>query len=253
MLHWYMGICGDAPRKTPPQREEARLEAFRAWLQQLQFGRLWEYLLVAAAALLCITFHETCHGLAALWLGDDTARRQGRLTLNPLRHVDPVGLVLLVLCRFGWAKPVPVDMRRFRRPKAGMALTAAAGPAANVLLAFLAIVLFYPAALLSLRGGALWYYLALFFQDLALISAGLAVFNLFPVPPLDGSKLLFACLPEKAYHWLLRYERYGMLVLMALLLFGVLDTPLAFLRSGLLSGLEFCARPALRLAQKILL
>ena len=193
------------------------MDGFVAWLKQLQFDGVWQTAVLVAASLLCITFHETCHGLVAYWLGDPTAKRAGRLTLNPLRHIDIGGLLMMALFRFGWAKPVPVDMRYFKHPKRDMALTAAAGPLSNVLLA---------------------YVFALFFYYVEIISAGLAVFNVFPIPPLDGSKVLFSCLSDKAYLWLMRYERYGMALLMLLLLTGVLDVPLEFLRDGLLNGLE---------------
>ena len=103
------------------------MDAFRAWLAQLQFDGVWQTAVLVAASLLCITFHETCHGLAAYRLGDNTAKRMGRLSLNPLKHVDLMGLIMMALFRFGWAKPVPVDMRNFKNPKAGIALTALAG------------------------------------------------------------------------------------------------------------------------------
>ena len=214
------------------------------WVQQLQFTSLWQLLIVAAASLLCITFHEMCHGLAAHWLGDDTAKRAGRLSLNPLRHIDPAGLVMLVFCHFGWARPVPVDMRRFRNPKAGMALTALAGPLSNVLLALVGLLLWYPCTLLALRRGSeMLGYVSYFFEYVTILSAGLAVFNIFPVPPLDGSKVLFAVLPPRGYDWLMRYERYGFLILLALLLIGALDAPLVFLRTKLLDGLQLLAQP----------
>lgn len=215
------------------------MEKFQAWVQQLDFTQLWEMLIVVAASLLCITFHETCHGLVAYWMGDPTAKKQGRLSLNPLRHIDIMGLVMMAVCHFGWAKPVPVDPRYFKNPKGGMALTALAGPLANVLLAYLAVlgyaVCYYFYAVRAMD--ALLYPL-LFFYYVELISAGLAVFNLFPIPPLDGSKVLFAVLPDAWYAKLMRYERYGMGLLAVLLLTGALDTPLEFLRDGLTNALE---------------
>ena len=150
-----------------------------------------------------------------------------------------MGLVMMAVCHFGWAKPVPVDMRNFRRPKAGMALTALAGPVSNVLLAYVAVLFASAsAAVYMCSGSKVVYYLWLFFFYLEIMSAGLAVFNLFPIPPLDGSKVLFAVLPDAWYGKLMRYERFGMVLLAVLLLTGVLDTPLSFLRDGLTGALE---------------
>lgn len=224
------------------------MSSFSQWLQQLQFHGLIDMAVVVAASLLCITVHETCHGLAALCLGDDTAKRQGRLSLNPLRHVDLMGLVMMALLRFGWAKAVPVNMYRFRRPKIGMALTALAGPVSNVLLMFAALVLrVFVLVPYVQSGAAVWQYLNLFLEYTAVLSAGLAVFNLFPIPPMDGSKVLFSFLPDSVYEKLMHYERYGMLLLAALLFLGVLDTPLNTLRSILLGWGEALTEPIFRL------
>ena len=187
------------------------MDGFAGWLAQLRWDSLLDTLIVALAAVLCISLHETCHGLAALALGDPTAKKMGRLSLNPLKHVDLVGLFLLIVAKVGWAKPVPVDARRFQDPRVGMASM------------FYSI--YWDAAALEL--------LADFFSYVFFISAGLAVFNLLPVPPLDGSKVLFAFIPREWYWKLMRYERYGMFLLMALLLTGALDVPLNFLRGGL--------------------
>lgn len=216
------------------------MDAFRAWLAQLQFDGVWQTAVLVAASLLCITFHETCHGLAAYRLGDNTAKRMGRLSLNPLKHVDLMGLIMMALFRFGWAKPVPVDMRNFKNPKAGMALTALAGPVSNVVLAYAAVVLCNFVIFLADRLGSTWLLLALaqFFVYVEIISAGLAVFNVFPIPPLDGSKVLFALLSDRAYDRLMRYEKYGMGLLMALLVTGAIDRPLGAMRDWLLTWLN---------------
>ena len=216
------------------------MDAFRSWLAQLQFDGVWQTAVLVAASLLCITFHETCHGLAAYRLGDNTAKRMGRLSLNPLKHVDLMGLIMMALFRFGWAKPAPVDMRNFKNPKAGMALTALAGPVSNVVLAYAAVVLCNFVIFLADRLGNTWLLLALaqFFVYVEIISAGLAVFNLVPIPPLDGSKVLFALLSDRAYDRLMRYEKYGMGLLMALLVTGAIDRPLGAMRDWLLTWLN---------------
>ena len=165
------------------------------------------------AVLLCLTVHETCHGLAAYALGDLTAKRMNRLSFNPLHHIDWLGFASMLICGFGWAKPVPVDMRCFKNPKAGMAVTALAGPASNFLLALLMMFI----ASLIPNGG----WVASFLLNTAILSIGLGLFNLVPIPPLDGSKVLFALLPQKTYYTLMRYERYGMLILILLVSFDM--------------------------------
>jgi Zn-dependent protease len=209
-------------------------------------------LLIVPAALLAIMLHEISHGLAAYRLGDRTAKASGRLSLNPLRHVDVIGLLALIFAGFGWAKPVPVDMRYFKKPRRDFALTALAGPASNLLQAVVGFLLFdltcvlLPGlnaytpmtifyafltdnfqAVLELQPAA---WLAVFFYYYVLLNIGLGVFNLIPIPPLDGSKIIGVIIPDRYYFPLLRYERYGMLLLFALLFTGVLDTPLGFLQ-----------------------
>ena len=177
----------------------------------------WAGLLTAVqqllGVLLCLTVHETCHGLAAYALGDPTAKAMHRLSFNPLHHIDWLGLAAMLVCGFGWAKPVPVDMRYFKNPKPGMAVTALAGPVSNFARSLLLLCL---ASLLVRFGHAaaftLW--LLSFLLITAQLSIGLGLFNLIPIPPLDGSKVLFALLPPKAYMTLMRYERFGMLVLL---------------------------------------
>ena len=184
----------------------------------LDFGSMKDLLLRLCGVFLCLTVHETCHGLAAWALGDPTAKRQHRLSLNPLRHIDWFGLAMMVTAGFGWAKPVPVNPNYFKNPKRGMAVTALAGPVSNFLLALvllLSVRLFW---LTSVAGG--WLY---FLLETAILSIGLGVFNLIPIPPLDGSKILFSLLPDKAYRTMLRYERIGTVVLWVLVLTDVGD------------------------------
>lgn len=226
--------------------------SFMTWLRQLDFSSIGSTALIVCASLLCITFHETCHGFAAWRLGDPTAKRAGRLSLNPLRHVDWLGLVMMAIFKFGWAKPVPIDVCYFRRPKRDTAITAAAGPASNVLLAYVALVVRSALMYFYLtRGGAVYGYCITFLEYVAIISAGLAVFNLIPVPPLDGAKIVYAFLPDRVYAKLMVYERYGMLLLMAVLFTGVLDAPLEFLRGGLLDALSWAAWFPFRLLARL--
>ena len=152
-----------------------------------------------AAVLLCLTVHETCHGLAAYALGDPTAKSRHRLSLNPLRHIDWLGLALMFLAGFGWAKPVPVDPRYFKDPKRGMALTALAGPASNFLLAALAIAISKVIYLSGYYHPALEAVFMFCLYTLAPLSVGLGLFNLVPIPPLDGAKVLGALLPDEAF------------------------------------------------------
>jgi Zn-dependent protease len=214
------------------------VNTFADWLAQLRWGFLIDTAVTAAAAILCITFHETCHGLAALALGDPTAKRTGRLSLNPLKHLDLFGLLMMLTVKVGWAKPVPINPGYFKKPKLGMAVTALAGPVSNVLLSALAAAGYTTSMFYSMYLDlSVLEVLASFFYSVFFISAGLAVFNLLPVPPLDGSKVLAVILPKKWYWLLMRYERYGMYLLMVLLLTGGLDIPLNFLRNGLINAL----------------
>jgi Zn-dependent protease len=211
------------------------------FLNNFDLSSLLYYVTQAAAALICIILHEMSHGYAAYLLGDKTAKQMGRLSFNPLHHIDPLGLILMITVGFGWAKPVPVNMNRFKNPKQGMALTALAGPVANFII-----------AIVALGGASLLYHFAVFPTELvyeivswlynfllyiAILSVGLGVFNLFPIPPLDGSKVVFALLPNRLYSQLMHYERYVMIVLFALVFFGVLDTPLYVLRTAILNGM----------------
>ena len=187
----------------------------------VDFGSLRDILLRVAAVFLCLTIHETCHGLAAYALGDPTAKRAHRLSLNPLRHIDWLGLLMMVVAGFGWAKPVPVNPNYFKKPKQGMAVTALAGPVSNLLLAILLLLIargVYIRAALTGSFSATWF---AFLLDTASLSVGLGLFNLVPIPPLDGSKVLAVLLPDRAYDWLMHYERFGMLVLVMVISVGI--------------------------------
>lgn len=190
-------------------------------------------LLARAFVLFCtLPAHEAAHGLVAYRLGDPTAKEKGRLTLNPLKHLDPIGSIMIMVFGFGWAKPVPVNMQRFKKPKLGMAVTAAAGPLSNLIMGFIACFFYSATRFLSLKlygGGSALELPAVFFQFAAIVNIQLAVFNLIPIPPLDGSRLLNAALPDKLYYKLLRYERVIQFVLIAAVFLGFLNKPLAFL------------------------
>lgn len=176
--------------------------------------------LVIPAALLSIVVHEVSHGYAAYLLGDRTAKNQGRLTLNPIPHIDPLGLLSMIIFRFGWAKPVPVNPYYFKNRKLGMVLVSLAGPLSNMIFAIVSLlllrVLYLIPANTMLAINTLNLFMR-FFTFTALLNVGLAVFNLIPVPPLDGSKILFALLPNRMYGFVLQYERYGIIILILLI------------------------------------
>ena len=196
------------------------MESLRTLWNSVDWQLLGDLISRLLAVFLCLTVHETCHGLAACALGDPTAKRQHRLSFNPLRHIDWLGFASMLIVGFGWAKPVPVDMRYFKKPKQGMALTALAGPVSNFLLAMVFLVpvgwIYWHA-----RATAFTLWLYSFLVNVVILSIGLGLFNLLPIPPLDGSKVLFALLPDRLYWKLMRYERYGMLVLLLLVVFDV--------------------------------
>lgn len=179
------------------------------------------YLTVIPAALIAITFHEMSHAYTAYLLGDPTAKSRGRLSLNPLSHLDPIGFICMVFFGFGWAKPVPIDPRYLKKPKLGMAITALAGPVSNFLMGFAAILI-YVFVTLSQPGRVLAA-MAAFFRVFASLNVGLGVFNLLPVPPLDGSKIMFLFLPNRAVAWFYRYEGYIRLGLLLCLYLGFMD------------------------------
>ncbi len=198
------------------------------------------------AALICITVHECSHGYAAYRLGDPTAMQRGRISLNPIKHIDPVGLLLLIVAGFGWAKPVPVDTRYFKHPKRDMALTSLAGPVSNFILAFVMLFLhgiLYRIAPLTPVTNVIYNLL----MYTAFVSVGLGVFNLIPISPLDGSKILIAMLPDKYYYTILRYERYGFILLMLIVYLNVLSGPLSMAINAVIQAIWYVANLPLTL------
>lgn len=188
---------------------------------------------------LTLPIHEFAHGYTATKLGDYTPRYQGRLTLNPFAHIDYIGALCILIFGFGWAKPVSVNSANFENPKRDMAIVALAGPLSNIILAFISLLLLNVCSLFS--GFKYIIYLCYFFIYLAQINVYLAVFNLIPIPPLDGSRLLAAFLPNRIYYSLMRYERYFFIVIFALIWVGVLDVPLDYLSGAILNGLDYLA------------
>jgi len=210
-----------------------------AELNMVQMIAVW-----ALPILFAVTVHEAAHGLAAKHLGDPTAERLGRLTLNPVRHIDPLGTiavpVLLLLTTgfvFGWAKPVPVTWENLRRPNRDMALVAAAGPAANLLMAVLWVFVFYLGYSMIDSMSMIGYPLALMGSAGVTINLVLMVLNLLPIPPLDGSRVVSAALPGPLAWKFNQIERYGFLILLALLITGVLGRILLPVVDALRSGL----------------
>lgn len=201
------------------------------FLNNLDTQALQNLIITVVASLVCIILHECAHGFAADCMGDPTARRSGRLSWNPLRHIDAFGLLMMVTVGVGWAKPVPVDPGNFKHPKRGMAVTALAGPVSNFILSTAALFLsglLYHLPFVSASGAVLKIYTFVWslLVRIAILSVGLGVFNLIPIPPLDGSKVLLSLLPDRVYFRVLHYERYIMIALVVAVWMGIFDAPL---------------------------
>jgi len=180
-------------------------------------------LLIAPPILLALSFHEFAHAYVANMYGDDTAKQNGRLTLNPLAHLDPLGTIMIFIVHFGWAKPVPVNPNRLRNPKNNMVWISAAGPLANMILALISGILLR--IIFTFVGGmpnqhSIIGILALMVVWSLQINLALAIFNLFPIAPLDGSKILYGLLPAKYEGVIDSIERYGPFILIGLIIFG---------------------------------
>lgn len=195
------------------------------------------YLARAIALLTAIPVHESAHAWVSWKLGDPTAKNAGRISLNPLHHFDLLGALCMLLVGFGWAKPVPIAATwNFRHPKRDMAVSAAAGPVSNLLLGFLCTIAYKFVYYLAPATTA-WSFVGSVLYTMILCNISLAVFNLLPVPPLDGSRIFNIFLPQRAYFGIMRYEKYIMIALFVLLWTGVLDTPLGWLTNTVLRGL----------------
>ena len=190
------------------------------------------FILIAIPLLYSIIFHELAHGWVAYLMGDPTAKSLGRLSLNPLKHLDPMGTIMLFIFGFGWAKPVPVNFNQLRDRHMGMILVSAAGIITNMLLAFIALFL---SRLLSLSPSSMPAVLLYYFAQINII---LAAFNLIPLPPLDGSKILMGFASQSVQDFLFRIERYGFFIIIALLYLGVLDPVIRFFQWMILSVIK---------------
>lgn len=207
---------------------------------------LISFLLSLPCILIALSGHELAHGWMAWKLGDPTARNLGRLTLNPLKHLDPMGTLAMVLFGFGWARPVPINPRYFKNNRRDFALTALAGPMANFAMGFIGLLLAHIVALLfdlmtpgTRFGAGVWQAIFSMAHGFCTINLSLGVFNLIPVPPLDGSRIFLVWLPPKYYFGVMKYERYIQLALMIALWTGIVSLPLGYAVNGVYAAMNW--------------
>jgi Zn-dependent protease len=186
------------------------------------------FALVSIPLLFSVILHEVAHGWVAYKMGDPTAKWLGRLSLNPLKHLDPIGTLMLFLVGFGWAKPVPVNFRRISDQRKGLIFVSAAGIVTNILIAFFALLFFriFSASTSGMAMNPIYYVVQYVFQ----INVTLAALNLIPIPPLDGSKILMGVAPQETQYFLARLEPYGFFIIIGLLYLGILDPLIGFFR-----------------------
>ena len=206
---------------------------------------VYKLLISLIISLVALPIHEYAHGYAAYRIGDNTAYRQGRLTLNPLVHIDPLGTLALVLFGFGWAKPVQINPLNFENPKKGMMLSALAGPLSNVGLAFISMI-FYKLSYIPVymgMSGAFIMTVQTFLLYMISINITLAVFNFIPIPPFDGSRIATYFLPQRIYFKIMQYENIIFIGLLVILWLGFLDGPISFVSTSVTGILDFITRP----------
>ena len=201
-------------------------------------------LLTIPTVLIALTFHEYAHGYVAYKLGDPTAKNMGRLTLNPIKHFHPIGMLMMLLVGIGWANPVPINPRYFKDPKKGMAISAAAGPIINLILGFVGLFIFPLIAFILQKthtyqiSDAIWA-ARMCGDNFCYMNVYLAVFNLLPIPPFDGSRVLFAFLPDKHYFAIMKYERIIMFIVLIAIATGKLALPFSLITEGIIYGMKW--------------
>ncbi|HCC00750.1 MAG TPA: site-2 protease family protein [Ruminococcaceae bacterium] len=210
---------------------------FSSFAAQGIFSFLEKMIYTLPVLLIAFPVHECAHALMASALGDKTAKYQGRLTLNPLRHLDVMGTICLLLFRIGWAKPVPIDPRNFKRPRLGMAITALAGPVSNLLMSVLSVFLLWLVEITAVFPFSVTQTVVTFLLVSAQINVGLFIFNLIPIPPFDGSRVLALFLSRDTEASFYHYQGAAQLVLMALLYLGFLSRPLIYVEQTVLQGI----------------